>query len=333
MRLCFPFLALVALCWCCSAFAEDSDEEKRAELPAAVLNSIGGVEYTRKGADTCIKCHDESAEYPVFDIFKTKHAVIADSRTPFSGLQCEACHGPGVKAIQFMEQALETGSHVGRVRPGEKRPPIFNFGPKSNESVQAQNGMCLECHEDDAHIAWQGSAHQMAEIACADCHTVHTAHDPSLDKHTQSDVCYNCHQQQRADFLKPSHHPVRFGELGCSDCHAAHGSTSDSMLAKNTLNETCFGCHAEKRGPFLWEHAPVAEDCSLCHEPHGSVHQALLSKRAPLLCRDCHSQEGHPSLANSPGGQPTAMLLGNSCTNCHSQVHGSNHPSGLKMMR
>jgi hypothetical protein len=26
-------------------------------------------------------------------------------------------------------------------------------------------------------------------------------------------------------------------------------------------------------------------------------------------------------------------LLAKSCLNCHSQVHGSNHPSGVKFMR
>jgi hypothetical protein len=27
------------------------------------------------------------------------------------------------------------------------------------------------------------------------------------------------------------------------------------------------------------------------------------------------------------------FLLGRSCLNCHSQVHGSNHPSGAKLHR
>ncbi|WNO11001.1 DmsE family decaheme c-type cytochrome [Teredinibacter sp. KSP-S5-2] len=314
-----------------------SAEEKRVELPAAAMQSVSEIEYTRKGADTCIKCHDQDSEFPVFDIFKTKHANIGDSRTPFSGLQCEACHGPGVKGIKFMEEALEAGSHVGRVKPGEKRPPIMNFGPKSNESVEAQNTMCLECHSDDKHIQWQGSPHQLGEVACADCHRVHTEHDPALTKSTQNQVCFNCHKKERADFFKYSNHPVRFGEMGCSDCHSSHSSNNSGSLVHATINDTCYSCHAEKRGPFIWEHAPAAEDCSLCHKPHGSSHPALLTKRAPMICRDCHSQDGHPSLSDTPDGlsnsNPSAMLLGNSCTNCHSQVHGSNHPSGVKMMR
>lgn len=325
----------VALAQAAEQTAQPADAGSAAPDPAPA--AVSAIEYSKKGADTCLKCHDEDSEYPVLDIFKTKHATKADPRTPFAGLQCEACHGPGVSGALFMEQALREGSHVGKVRPGEKRPPIINFGAKSDEPVSVQNGMCMQCHKGDSHIAWQGSAHEAGEVACASCHTVHTPHDPVLDKVSQPDVCYKCHQKQRAEFLKPSNHPVRFGQLGCSDCHTTHGSATATLLSRPTLNETCYTCHAEKRGPFLWEHAPASEDCTLCHTPHGSIHPALLTKRPPLLCQQCHSQAGHPSVsyttAGLPGGNPSAFLLAGSCTNCHSQVHGSNHPSGVKLMR
>jgi DmsE family decaheme c-type cytochrome len=308
-----------------------------SEVPEPAPASVSAVEYSQKGADTCIKCHDEDSEYPVFDIFKTKHAMKADARTPFAGLQCEACHGPGVKGMEFMKGALHAGSHVGKVRPGEKRPPILNFGVKSDEPVETQNRMCLGCHEDDNHIAWRGSAHEAGEVACASCHTIHAAQDPVLDRVTQPEVCYRCHLKERAEFFKPSNHPVRFGELDCSDCHASHGAGTSTLLNRPTLNETCYTCHADKRGPFLWEHAPASEDCTLCHTPHGSIHPALLTKRPPLLCQQCHSQIGHPSVAFTtqglPDANPSGFLLAGSCMNCHSQVHGSNHPSGVKLMR
>jgi DmsE family decaheme c-type cytochrome len=313
-------------------------------LPAAMaaqhpdLTTTGTASsYSKRGADTCIKCHDEDSDFPVFDIFKTKHGVKADGRTPFAGLQCEACHGPGNNAALFMEESLRRGGHVGKVRPGKERPPIINFGPKSDEPVSVQNGMCLQCHQDDQHIAWQGSAHETGEVACASCHKIHAAQDPVLDKLTQPEVCFQCHQKQRVAFSKPSTHPVRFGQMSCDDCHSVHGAATSTLLKRPTLNETCYSCHADKRGPFLWEHEPAAEDCSLCHTPHGSMQPAMLTKRPPLLCQQCHSQFGHPSVslttAGLPGGSPSGLLLAGSCTNCHSQVHGSNHPSGVKMMR
>jgi DmsE family decaheme c-type cytochrome len=127
--------------------------------------------------------------------------------------------------------------------------------------------------------------------------------------------------------------------MGCSDCHSTHGSQSAAMLIRPTLNQTCYTCHAEKRGPVLWEHAPVAEDCSLCHSSHGSTRPALLTKSTPQLCQQCHSVAGHPSVPRTAAGLPggagggSIFIVGSSCTNCHSQVHGSNHPSGAKLMR
>jgi DmsE family decaheme c-type cytochrome len=112
-----------------------------------------------------------------------------------------------------------------------------------------------------------------------------------------------------------------------------------NQLVKPTLNETCYQCHAEKRGPFLWEHPPAREDCANCHEPHGSNHPSLLVNRMPLLCQQCHMSAFHPSTAytgvNASAGVSRLDIhaASKSCLNCHSEVHGSNHPSGPRLMR
>jgi len=63
----------------------------------------------------------------------------------------------------------------------------------------------------------------------------------------------------------------------------------------------------------------------------------LLKTRAPFLCQQCHIAPYHSSelYDGSRLAFPTAQrsLLGRSCLNCHSQVHGSNHPSGVRQMR
>ncbi len=296
-----------------------------AEVSAQSTGNLAS-QYTEKGADTCIKCHDEESEFPVFSIFKTRHAQKADKRTPFAGAQCEACHGPGAE-------------HAKTVPKGQKQAPIVKFGANSAVSVEKQNKYCLDCHQGDARIGWKASTHEGGNLACTSCHKIHVSHDAVLAKTTQPEVCYSCHKKARADFFKPSTHPVRAGLMTCSECHSPHGSSTDALLAKPTLNQTCYTCHAEKRGPFLWEHAPVTEDCTTCHTPHGSVHSSLLTKSAPLLCQQCHSTSPHNAVARTgaalPGGSagPSGFLLAGSCTNCHSQVHGSNHPSGSRLMR
>jgi len=280
--------------------------------------------YSRNGADTCLGCHQDDAV--VIAVFRGKHGVPSDTRSPFGQgqLQCEACHGPG-------------GAHAGRVRRGQERPPMPHFASGSVASVADDNAMCLDCHESDKGYAWHSGPHGNDEVGCADCHDSHNAHDPVLQTAAQPAVCADCHQLQRSETQKAFAHPLLEGKMACDSCHAVHGDSVAATLARQTVNATCEQCHAEKRGPFLWEHAPVSEDCSLCHAPHGSNHPGMLTQRAPLLCQGCHSQSGHPSVAYQAGGlatgTPSKYLLGQNCMNCHSQVHGSNHPSGSKLMR
>ena len=291
-----------------------------AAAPVAVSQE---VEYSRKGADTCLACHDDDVTLAVFH---TPHAVPSDSRGPFGAgqLQCEACHGPG-------------GEHAGRVRRGQERPPIPNFGPASTATVEESNDMCLGCHESSVGTGWHTGAHPVDEVGCVDCHQVHAASDAVQHTSTQPEVCLDCHQLQRSETRKAFAHPFFEGKMDCTGCHNIHGDAAAAQLARLNVNDTCQQCHAEKRGPYLWEHAPVSEDCGLCHAPHGSNHPGMLTKRAPLLCQSCHSQSGHPSLAYEAdglaGGGASQFLLGQGCMNCHSQVHGSNHPSGSKLMR
>lgn len=149
--------------------------------------------------------------------------------------------------------------------------------------------------------------------------------------------CLSCHQRQRSEIMRPSSHPLHSGQLSCVDCHSPHGGPGPAQLKAFSLNDQCLDCHAEKRGPFLWEHAPVAEDCTNCHAAHGSNHGSLLKTRSPFLCQQCHQAAFHPSNQESGLGIPpsgaSTNLLGKDCMNCHTQIHGSNHPSGSGLTR
>jgi DmsE family decaheme c-type cytochrome len=298
--------------------ADDEVANTQATAPEA---------FSAEGADTCLGCHNGE---DMLVIFRTPHGQRADPASPMAQQQCESCHGPG-------------GEHSGRRATDGAHPPVTGFGEDTETAVAEQNAVCMNCHTRDVSLAWAGSAHERNETSCASCHRVHTTVDPVSLLSGQAEVCFECHQRQRADSQKPSSHPLRtdhparVAAMVCTDCHSPHASVSEGQLTRNTLNELCLGCHAEFRGPVLFDHAPVSEDCSLCHQSHGSIHPALLTRQPPLLCQSCHSQRGHPSISYTdgslPGGQPSAMVLERSCMNCHTQVHGSNHPSGYNLMR
>ena len=288
-------------------------------------------EYS-KGVKQCMTCHKEGKEKPAHEIFLTPMGSSADPNAPFGAGQhdCETCHGPAKE-------------HMKKQADGSRVPPPMTFS--KDTPAEEKNAVCLSCHANGERFHWPGSAHDVEGVACVDCHTVHKADDPVLAQDTQPQVCFKCHQEQRAQFLRQSRHPVQAssaamshtGLMSCTDCHKPHGSSGPALLVRNTINETCYDCHAEKRGPLLWEHAPVREDCTVCHTPHGSNYDNLLTARQPWLCQQCHASSVHTSDVYSGTGIPPdgadQRILGKQCMNCHTQVHGSNHPSGQALTR
>lgn len=284
---------------------------------------LGKDDLVMRGDGKCTTCHDMTDKYGehILAIQHTKHAVAADGRTP----SCQSCHG---------ESEDHMKKRVGEGKDARRMSPDVVFGAKSKVAAKEQNARCLNCHESRPHIAWRGSTHDNQNVSCVSCHTLHTAKDKVMDKKTQPEVCYECHKDRRIDMLKPSAHPVKSGKMACSSCHNPHGGNGVKNLIKPTINETCWTCHAEKRGPFLWEHAPVRDNCVNCHDPHGSIHGTLLKMRNPWLCQQCHSHNAHPSGVYSGTNYISAQQVrAKGCINCHSQIHGSNHPSGPRFTR
>jgi len=313
------------------AFAADAPAVPGASDPR--MNQL----YTDGGEKTCLKCH---ASHPVDFILDTPHAVKGDARSPFGQQGCESCHGPSAD-----HAALKMDKDGKLILPPVlfKKPAIDSA---DISPVADRNKACLTCHESGLRMNWQGSQHQNNDIACTDCHTVHVSKDPVLVKETQPEKCFMCHAQQRAESFEYSHHPIREGKVVCSDCHNPHGSPGEHLLKEFTVNETCYNCHAEKRGPMLWEHQPVRENCLNCHTPHGSNQARLLIEPLNFLCASCHSAESNSSGGafggnrsipfHSPTGSTninSALANQRECLNCHSQVHGSNSPSGAFFFR
>lgn len=319
------------------AFAQDQGADKAADR-------------TLKGDAVCTACHDESEATPILAMYSNRrHGNKADERTP----GCQTCHGASQAHIK-----------------SSKASPDVIFGDKAKafpvSSAENQVAVCLTCHKDSKRNLWQGSPHQSRDITCTSCHSNHSkGGDPVVDRATQTKVCFTCHKTQRAENLRMSTHPTKAGKVICSDCHNPHGSEGPKQVKEITIRDTCFTCHAEKRGPFLHEHPSAMDDCMNCHTPHGSTNAPLLKARSPWLCQSCHGEwSRHPgnmySAAGLPKGrvamvntqnpvlngtvnpvtgnmitqnvpQPQLGLRG--CVNCHSAVHGSNHPGGLYLVR
>lgn len=270
------------------------------------------------GTETCLECHDEGESFSA-----TLHgrADLAD----WSGAEgCESCHGPG-----------EAHAEEGDIEL------IVSF---ADVAAQRANEACLSCHEGGDLTFWHGSTHETFDVTCTSCHKVHqpwTSDHMLANRGTEmeahrgikrgnTDLCLSCHEDQRKHMYARSSHPLRFGQMSCDDCHSPHGSPTQNAVAATSVNDKCYECHAEKRGPFLWEHAPVRDNCLSCHDAHGSNQKSLLTVAAPRLCQSCHLFGHHQTV---PGLDSQVWNLNRSCVNCHPRIHGSNHPSGIVLMR
>ena len=268
----------------------------------------------------CLNCHNEITGFYESNIhgkvFRCKRAGKEDTG------DCGACHGSGIDHKVSAERE-------DKVLVSVKTPFL-----RGSEYEKENNATCLACHDKGEVSQWRGSAHKFEGIGCTDCHRIH-GEEQGRKVLFITEACVRCHVEIRARMQRTSHMALRDGKMNCTDCHNPHGSAGPSLLKEKTLNENCYRCHMEKRGPLIWEHAPVRENCGNCHDPHGSNQEALLTMRIPYLCQSCHSMASHSSAlydGNALAGLNKNMV-GKGCLNCHSLIHGSNHPSGSAYSR
>lgn len=273
---------------------------------------LAGVDYV--GDQACADCHDEL----VVRFSGNEHMKLADWEVDGKKKGCEGCHGPGSKHV---ESEGEPGNIISF--KDKKTPPFI------------KSSMCMACHSNsDGLMSWGGSIHNMSNVACSDCHDIHAGQGKAQIKAASpTNLCLQCHHDKLGNMNMPSHHPLKESHMECTDCHNPHSGDNRFMLSTSGReNDLCFKCHADKEGPFVFEHAPVVEKCTLCHEPHGTAANNLLRQNEPFICLQCHHLHFHAGLKGNDnigiGAQSSVQqVMTTKCTQCHSQIHGSNQPS------
>jgi DmsE family decaheme c-type cytochrome len=257
-------------------------------------------------AKDCAECHGEE----VAALTRTPHAaldregMVALARVAQS---CEACHGDPAEHLRT---------------DGEAEVFTFSASPQRNAEP------CLTCHAD-THPRFRLSSHAKAGLACVSCHAIHPV-EPAPEPEVAADLrgrpsatCVDCHAAEFTQFTFTEHHRLEEGTLECTSCHDPH-DTADRPILGGFKQDTCIECHTDKGGPFIFEHpASRVEGCTSCHSPHGSPNRhLLLFQNVAEQCLSCHAVV--PSFH-------IRFTLDTQCTNCHSQIHGSNlDPAFLK---
>ncbi len=306
-------IGLFFICLCMLVFFFSCVNQQQESMKQ--FNSeVSGSKFV--GSSACEDCHDEL----VAKFKENVHMDIAAFEAKGNKKGCEGCHGPA-------------SAHIDNDGDVSK---IISFNSK-NVPPAVKSSVCTSCHNDEELISWHGSTHNMSNVACTDCHDIHNGKgNAKLKAETTDKLCLKCHQDKLAKMNMPSHHPLKEGKMSCTDCHNPHSGDNKFMLRTDgRTNDLCFKCHADKEGPFVFEHAPVTEKCTLCHEPHGTVANNLLRENEPFLCLQCHHLHFHAALKGNKnvgiGSEYSVQqVMTTKCTQCHSQIHGSNLPSNTR---
>jgi len=280
--------------------------------------SFAADEYV--GSNVCKTCHaDIWAPFYRNPHFKS----IASGKESPENTGCESCHGPGKAHVEAGGGADTIPRAFSRLAPTQ----VLDT--------------CLRCHSQTLSRAnIRRSQHTQEEVVCTNCHSIHKSTTPKfLLAKKQSELCYTCHANVRAQFSMPFKHRVNEGFMQCTDCHNPHGSNEPTWrMADRPHNteqaqaneEPCLKCHIDKRGPFVFEHPSVRVDgCETCHNPHGSVNAKLLKRPVIFtMCLECHTGVGKfGPLGGIPQPSSTHNLADpryQNCTSCHVRIHGSN---------
>jgi DmsE family decaheme c-type cytochrome len=291
---------IAVLLFCCVFVSWIQAWASKQADPEPFVDPTAGSTYV--GAETCKSCHSE-----LYD--------KGFANTPHAGLLkegkhgCEDCHGPG-------------SAHV---EGGGDKTKILIFSKLTPAQASRR---CMRCHQSNLENSdFAQSVHLSQGVGCLSCHSPHHPGEPQwLLIKPQTELCYGCHEQQRAEFARPYRHRVDVGLIQCSDCHNPHGTFRDRQLREADGGmEVCTKCHSEKMGPFAFEHMPVKQDgCGSCHTPHGSTNpRQLRVSNVNILCLQCHTADINRPTPEAPSfhNQNTKFQA---CTMCHTQIHGSN---------
>ena len=306
----------------------------RPTRPKEVLPSLRGTSH-HLGAmapDICLKCHCDMR-----DLLRIAgpHQIGG-----CNGFNCTTCHDPHGRICEYSRKELCLTCH-------SKGSPTMAWHASTHERYGVA---CTDCHNPHPHAC-------VKQVVNINHYGVEQPKRLAMSVQ-EPEACYKCHQKKFAENHLPAHHPIMEGKMVCSDCHDPHGQLEKNLKAE-TINQLCYKCHADKTGPFAYPHPPVNENCCICHEPHGTVAGHLLRQPPVFLCLRCHA--GHRNLdhgvpsATAPGNgngangtsYPSGFVYNNNggyrinpdanhharqvfftdCTNCHSQIHGSDLPS------
>lgn len=190
----------------------------------------------------CLECH---ASYAVGTSGPVMEPVGFDHQKLLLGVNCEKCHGPAAKHVQYQAEHPQEKKAKYIVNPSslsrqlqldvcsychggniQKTKPSFQFTAGKNLNdyfvtdtsvIDIANSGNMDVHGNQLAFLKASQCFQMSNMTCNTCHNTHEnqRNQPALF----SQKCLSCHHITDAKFKSPTHNKVVAIQENCIDCH------------------------------------------------------------------------------------------------------------------
>ncbi len=298
-------------------FADPHTDEK--ECVDCHTSHTGGIGLTQ---EACLVCH--GLELVDFSAKLDEHGITTDE-------DCMSCHDrvhPEKANIPFSNNtALLDPDFCSDCHDSEVLAYNSNFTPASKESYGDEG--CTKCHSEHRLTAAKPPHTSTSPYDdCDSCHgdnlekSLHDWREVSFTNISfiEEDFCSSCHEDEYTNFTKAVISPASkeiYGDDGCFNCHADHGS--DSIVPPHKITtpfNDCASCHigypevnihyrTKSSVSFINETDIENDFCGSCHE--AQTERLALGNHSRRDCTDCH-------------GDHELMVDFDECRICHDAV-------------
>jgi hypothetical protein len=196
------------------------------------------IVFNRNVPARCLECHST--------YFKTGKTIAGvetfDKNQSMLGVDCERCHGPSARHVNFHLNNPEEKNPRHVVNPAnltrqqkldncalchsgirENFMPPFSFLVGDNlddfsfPGYSADSAVTLDVHGNQFGLLASSKCFRMSELDCSTCHNVHVKETGKLD--IFSSRCMNCHKKGGDHFCTQPEIPGLVLSNNCIDCH------------------------------------------------------------------------------------------------------------------
>lgn len=196
------------------------------------------IDFNRNISARCLECHST--------YFKTGKAVADvetfDRNQVILGVDCERCHGPAGRHVNFHLEHPEENearyvTNPARLTRKQKLDncalchsgirnnlmPSFSYTVGDDldnfsfPTYGADSAATLDVHGNQYGLLTSSKCFRMSEMDCSSCHNVHVKETKQLE--VFSSRCMNCHQEGSDNFCKQPVVPGLVLSRNCIDCH------------------------------------------------------------------------------------------------------------------